>query len=60
MRTAVRCTVGVTDRFKVWMGLNQGSALGPFLFEVVMDRLSDEVRYAIVMDCDVNKQHSDL
>lgn len=56
----MRCTVGVTDRFKVWMGLNQGSALGPFLFEVVMDRLSDEVRYAIVMDCDVNKQHSDL
>ncbi|XP_061541504.1 uncharacterized protein LOC133407527, partial [Phycodurus eques] len=43
-RTAVRCAVGVTDEFKVDVGLHQGSALSPFLFAVVMDRLKDEVR----------------
>ncbi|XP_061621461.1 uncharacterized protein LOC133474126 [Phyllopteryx taeniolatus] len=43
-RTAVRCAVGVTEEFKVDVGLHQGSALSPFLFAVVMDRLTDEVR----------------
>ena len=42
--TAVRCAVGVTDSFKVKVGLHQGSALSPFLFALVMDRLTDEVR----------------
>jgi hypothetical protein len=40
--TAVRCVVGVTDEFKVEVGLHQGSALSPFLFAMVMDRLMDE------------------
>ncbi|XP_058483140.1 uncharacterized protein LOC131458247 [Solea solea] len=40
---AVRCAVGVTEKFKVEVGLHQGSALIPFLFAVVMDRLTDEV-----------------
>ena len=30
--------------FQVGVGLHQGSALIPFLFAVVMDRLTDEVR----------------
>lgn len=42
--TLVRCVVGVTDRFKVEVGIHQGSALRPCLFAVVMDRLTDEVR----------------
>ncbi|KAI5618829.1 presenilin-1, partial [Silurus asotus] len=42
--TAVNCTVGSTDWFKVKVGLHQGSALNPFLFAVVMDRLTDKVR----------------
>ena len=42
--TAVKCAVGMTDWFKVKVGLHQGSALSPFLFAVVMDRLTDEVR----------------
>ncbi|KAI5621396.1 gastrula zinc finger protein XlCGF28.1-like, partial [Silurus asotus] len=41
--TAVKCAVGTTDWFRVKVGLHQGSALSPFLFAVVMDRLTDEV-----------------
>ena len=43
-KTVVRCAVGVTEEFKVEVGLHQGSALSPFLFAMVMDRLTDEVR----------------
>ena len=42
--TIVRCAVGTTESFKVKAGLHQGSALSPFLFAVIMDRLTDEVR----------------
>lgn len=42
--TVVSCAVGVTDAFKVWVGLLQGSPLSPFFFTVVMDRLTDEAR----------------
>ncbi|KAK3561678.1 hypothetical protein QTP86_012519 [Hemibagrus guttatus] len=43
-RTVVRCAVGQTEEFNVEMGLHQGSALSPFLFAIVMDQLSEEVR----------------
>ncbi|KAK3575126.1 hypothetical protein QTP86_020810, partial [Hemibagrus guttatus] len=43
-RTVVRCAVSQTEEFKVEVGLHQGSALSPFLFAVVMDQLSEEVR----------------
>ena len=42
--TVVRCAVGTTESFKVKVGLHQGSALSPFLFAVIMDRLTDKVR----------------
>ena len=42
--SAVKFTVGVKDGFKVEVGLPQGSALSPFLFTMVMDRLTDELR----------------
>ena len=42
--TVVRCAVGTTESFKVKVELHQGSALSPFLFAVIMDRLADEVR----------------
>ena len=42
--TVVRCSVGTTESFKVKVVLHQGSALRPFLFAVIMDRLTDEVR----------------
>ena len=43
-KTVVRCAVGTIESFKVKVGLHQGSALSPFLFAVIMDRLTDEVR----------------
>ena len=42
--TVVRCAIGTTESFKVKVGLHQGSALSPFLFAVIMDRLTDKVR----------------
>ena len=42
--TAVRSAVGVTEDFKVEVGLHQGSALSPFLFAIVMEGFTDEVR----------------
>ena len=42
--TVVRCAVKTTESFKVKVGLHQRSALSPFLFAVIMDRLTDEVR----------------
>ncbi|KAK3532125.1 hypothetical protein QTP86_008586 [Hemibagrus guttatus] len=44
IRTVVRCAVGQIEEFKVEVGLHQGSALSPFLFAMVMDQLSEEVR----------------
>ncbi|KAK3521330.1 hypothetical protein QTP70_003176 [Hemibagrus guttatus] len=43
-RTVVRCAVGQTEEFKVEVGLHQRSALSPFLFAIVIDQLSEEVR----------------
>ena len=43
-KTVVRCAVGTTESFKIKVGLHQGSALNPFLFAVIMDRLTYEVR----------------
>ena len=42
--TVVRCAIGTTESLKVKVGLHQGSALSPFLFAVITDRLTDEVR----------------
>ena len=42
--TVVSCAVGTTECFKVKVGLHQGSALSPFLFTMIIDRLTDEVR----------------
>jgi len=42
--TSVRCATGMTEDFKVQVGLHKGSTLSPFLFAMVMDRLTDEIR----------------
>ncbi|KAK3559051.1 hypothetical protein QTP86_000605 [Hemibagrus guttatus] len=43
-RTVVRYAVCQTEEIKVEVKLHQGSALSPFLFAMVMDQLSEEVR----------------
>ena len=42
-KTVYRAYTNIFD-FNVKVGLHQGSALSPFLFAVIMDRIIDEVR----------------
>ena len=42
--TAVRSAAGLTEKFKVGVGLHQGSALSAFLFAIIMDKLTEDIR----------------
>ena len=42
--TSVRSAAGLTKEFKVGVGLHQGSALSPFLFAIIIDRLTEDIR----------------
>ena len=42
--TQIRTAVGTTEQFEVTVGVHQGSALSPFLFAMVMDCLTEDVR----------------
>ena len=37
-------TAGLIKEFKVGVGLHQGSALSPFLFAIIIDRLTEDIR----------------
>ena len=43
-KTTVRSAAGLTKEFKVGVGLHQGSALIPFLFSIIIDRLTEDIR----------------
>ena len=43
-RTQVRSSIGLTEWLQVGVGLRQGSALSPYLFDLVMDVISEKVR----------------
>ena len=47
MKTRVRSGVGTTEGFEVKVGLHQGSALSPFLFNIVFDVLTRGVRRGV-------------
>ena len=42
--TTVRSAAGLTEEFKVGVGLHQGLALSPFLFTIIMDKLTEDIR----------------
>ena len=42
--TTVRSTAGLTEEFKVSVRLHQGSALSRFLFAIIMDKLTEDIR----------------
>ena len=42
--TTVRSEAGLTEEFKVGVGLHQASALSPFLFAIIMDKLTEDIR----------------
>ena len=42
--TSVRCAIGTTEGFSVKVGLHQGSALSPFLFNIVFDAITENIR----------------
>ena len=43
-QTAVRSSAGLTGEFEVGVGLHQGSALSPFLFAIIMDKVMEDIR----------------
>ncbi|KAI5715312.1 hypothetical protein M8J77_013954 [Diaphorina citri] len=42
--TKIRSSVGLTERIPTEVGLHQGSALSPYLFDVIIDVLTKDVR----------------
>ena len=53
----IRTCKGITSDFSIAIGLHQGSALGPFLFGIVMDELTraiqDEIPWCMLFDDDI-------
>ena len=45
--TQVRSSVGTTEKFSVRVGLHQGSTLSPYIFNLVMDVITAEVREVV-------------
>ena len=42
-RTQVRTCFGLTEKFGVTVGLHQGSSLSPYIFDLIMDVLGQEI-----------------
>ena len=42
--TTVRSAAGLTEEFKVGVGLHQGSVLSPFLFAIIVDKPTEDLR----------------
>ena len=44
VKTLVRTSVGETNEFSVNVGLHQGSALSPYLFDLVVDAATSDIK----------------
>ena len=44
VKTSVQSTVRMTEGFRVTVGLHQGSALSPLLFNIVFDVVTENAR----------------
>ena len=44
IETAVRCATGTREPFAVEVGLHQGSAFSPFLFAIMVESLTENIR----------------
>ena len=42
--TTVRSAAGLTEEFKIDVGLHQGSALSPFFFAIFIDKMTEDIR----------------
>ena len=42
--TTMRSAAGLNKKFKVGVGLHQSSALNPFLFAIIIDKLTEDIR----------------
>ena len=42
--TTVRGAAGLTEEFEIGVGRHQGSALSPFHFAIIMDKLIEDIR----------------
>ena len=67
VQTYVWCSVGETEKFPVKVGLHQGTALSPYLFNLIMDVISaevrDEVPLSMLFDDDIilsSSQHENV
>ena len=51
--TTVRSAAGLTEEFKVGVGLHQRSALSPFLFAIIMDKLKEDAPWHMLFADDI-------
>ena len=48
--TTVRSAAGLNEKFKVGVRLHQGSALSPFLFAIIMDKLTEDISKVVPLN----------
>lgn len=67
--TKVRSSMGLTEGFSVKVGLHQESTLSPFLFNIIMDVITNNIKRSALWNmlfaddvvlCDENKEHLEV